>query len=338
MKMCLFSLIIFINSITISLGWGADEIIDGTSFNTHHIRWIQEFSTSSFLNEQPSFSDRLLNFIFGKSSKNLVRPQDIVASSNGHWVITDQGAQSIVVVDKEKNKIRFVGSSDDDGFPSLTGVAFGPKGDVLFTDSKLNQIYFMDEEGGKPQILNDSLKMNRPTGISYSAVSDEIWVSETGAHRLLVLDQNGNFLRTIGRRGEGEGEFNFPTSLWIDGQGIVYIVDAMNFRVQILNDEGQVLSVFGEAGDASGYFARPKGIATDAEGNIYVVDALFHTVQIFDREGNFLSNFGRQGTGEGEFWLPAGICIDDSNYIYVADSYNSRIQVFQVTNGANGEN
>ena len=67
-------------------------------------------------------------------------------------------------------------------------------------------------------------------------------------------------------------EFNFPTFIWIDNKGIVYLVDTMNYRIQILDKTGNFIFSFGSIGDATGYFARPKGIATDSHGNIYVAD------------------------------------------------------------------
>lgn len=188
------------------------------------------------------------------------------------------------------------------------------KDKFLIADSYLNKIFILSLKEKKCQALNDSIKLNRPTGISYNPVSKEIWVIETASHQVLILGNDGKLLKTIGGRGNGSAYFNFPTFVWIDGAGDVYIVDSMNFRIQIFNYKGEFITSFGEIGDASGYFARPKGIATDTYGHIYVVDGLFHTVQIFDKSGNFLYSFGGQGQENGKFWLPTGIYIDQHNY------------------------
>ena len=217
-------------------------------------------------------------------------------------------------------------------FPSLVGITAFHNTEILFTDSQLNQLFLVNAEKKECRILNDSLKLNQPTGIAYSVINNEIWVVETGAHRIVVLNEKGEIKKTIGSRGNGKGEFNYPSNLCIDKIGNIYILDAMNFRVQVLNKEGDVISVFGTIGDATGSFARPKGIATDSYGNIYVSDALFHVVQVFDIKGNLLYYFGSQGHDEGQFWMPAGLYIDNNNYIYVADSYNSRVQIFQLIN------
>jgi DNA-binding beta-propeller fold protein YncE len=213
---------------------------------------------------------------------------------------------------------------------SLVGICYGPNSSILFTDSHARTIYSLTAEKKNLRILNDTLKLEQPTGIAYSMVNKEIWVVETKAHRIAVLNEKGELLRRLGKRGNGPGEFNYPTHIWIDKKGLIYITDAMNFRIQVLNAGGEVVSIFGEAGDASGYLASPKGIATDSFGNIYVVDALFHVVQVFDIKGKLLYKFGNQGHGNGEFWMPSGIYIDNQDNIYVADSYNSRVQVFQL--------
>jgi len=86
-------------------------------------------------------------------------------------------------------------------------------------------------------------------------------MGETGAHRISVLNRKGEIIKRTGSRGNGPGEFNFPTFIWIDKLGNAYVVDSMNFRIQIFNKNGEFVSAFGEIGDATGYFARPKGIA-----------------------------------------------------------------------------
>ncbi|MFC2116805.1 6-bladed beta-propeller, partial [Bacteroidota bacterium] len=218
-----------------------------------------------------------------------------------------------------------------ESMPSIVGSCFMSDNKILFTDSKLNKIFQFVPGTRNLQKLNDSLRLEQPTGIAYSIPNNEIWVVETKAHRIAILNEKGELIRTIGGRGNAPGKFNFPTYLWIDKTGMVYVVDAMNFRIQIFDRAGEYISSFGEIGDASGYFSRPKGIASDSYGNIYVADALFHVVQVFDRMGKLLYFLGSQGQEKEQFWLPTGIYIDDRNFIYIADSYNSRVQIFQLT-------
>ncbi|TAL68785.1 MAG: 6-bladed beta-propeller [Bacteroidetes bacterium] len=300
------------------------------------IKWIEKISTDKDLNYKKGFLKKVVEFVAGEEFKGLVKPVNVIAIDTATFIVADQGIQNPLLIEKNTGKFNKVGSNEN-SYPSLVGICFANSGKIFFTDSKNDKIYVMNNKDDTPRILNDTLILNQPTGIAYSNSKDEIWISETANHRIMILDGNGNLKRTIGKRGTSSGEFNFPTYIWIDSEENVYIVDAMNFRIQILSNQGEVLSVFGEAGNSTGYIASPKGIATDSYGHIFLVDALFNSVQVFDRKGNFLYYFGTQGKADGEFWLPSGIFIDKNDRIYIADSYNSRIQIFQLIKGVQNE-
>jgi sugar lactone lactonase YvrE len=275
----------------------------------------------------PSFGDRLSGLIFGKRPDRLVRPFGVVASGPGQYHILDQGSGMVMVCKEGRGEFLKSMRKHENRFPSLVGICQLPGGELLVTDSQLERVFLVDGESIKS--LPGSLIFTQPTGIAFNNTTGEIWVAETGAHRIQVVSRSGELVGTIGSRGSDPGAFNFPTFIWIDREGRAYIVDSMNFRIQVFDARGQYLFSFGEPGDGTGSMARPKGIATDSDGNIYVADALFHVVQVFDPSGRYLDNFGGQGQGAGEFWMPAGIFIDGGDRIYVADSYNQRIQVFQ---------
>ena len=56
-------------------------------------------------------------------------------------------------------------------------------------------------------------------------------------------------LRTIGKHGGGDGEFNFPTELLVKN-GLLAVVDAMNFRVQIFDRKGSLRARLDRVGDS----------------------------------------------------------------------------------------
>lgn len=303
---------------------GSAEAQTGSEYQ---IRWMGQFPGPAGENSA-GFGDRLSTLVFGKKPREVVKPFNVLAADPGHYWILDQGAGGVFEVqDGEVELIRSMKRASQD-FPSLVGISETPSGDILFTDSRLNRI--MKLTGGQLSVFAESISLHQPTGIAYNLVSGEIWVVETGAHRISIISREGEQIRTIGGRGTTPGLFNYPTFIWIDTGGRVYVVDSMNFRIQVLNARGEVELSFGETGDATGNMARPKGIATDSQGHIYVADALFHAVQIFDKQGNFLHSFGSQGQEEGEFWMPSGLYIDEEDHIYVADSYNGRIQIFEL--------
>ena len=313
-----------------------DTAINKNEQNTApYVAWVSQYPVHKDGDERHSAARKVYDFLIQKNKKSeLIRPVAVVGTNPANFWVLDQGGETVFEVRKDKMTAPRSIKKKENYFTSLIDACPVTNGDILFTDSRLNKIFLFNQTNKTLSELNDTLQLQQPTGIAYSLTKNEIWVVETAAHRVSVLNKNGEVIKRIGSRGDENGQFNFPTSIWIDNSGNAYIVDAMNFRVQIFNKNGEFVSTFGEAGDASGSFARPKGIATDSYGNIYIVDALFHVVQIFDKTGKFLYSFGKQGREKEEFWMPAGIYIDSKNYIYVADSYNSRIQVFQLINGS----
>jgi sugar lactone lactonase YvrE len=151
-----------------------------------------------------------------------------------------------------------------------------------------------------------------------------------------MMDMQGSVLQTIGKLGTGDGEFNYPTELRLNGPNLA-VVDAMNFRVQVLDKNGEFQYAVGKLGDEKGAMFRPKGVGFDSEGHLYVVDGLWSAVQVFNREGQLLYYFGQLGNSPGAFQLPTGLRIDNQDRIYVVDSFNRRVQVFHYYGTGGGE-
>ena len=301
------------------------DLIDNNS-----VEWVNQIPTlkQDAIRNKKGWFKRLL---FGKEEiTSFQKPVNVIGLSPENCIVFDQGNGTLFFTEDNKLKIPKLLRKQETYFPSLVGACMLPDNSILFTDSKLKKIFSLSEDRKLLMELNIDLTLSQPTGIAYSNQKNQIWVVETSKHQIHILDITGQLIKTIGKRGTGKAEFNFPTSIWIDSNGKAYVVDALNYRVQIFDADGNFMSMFGENGNGTGFLARPKGIATDSYGNIYVVDALFHGVQIFDIDGNYLYQFGKQGSNTEEFWMPSGIYIDTNDHIYIADSYNSRIQVFEL--------
>lgn len=294
--------------------------------DTAKIEYLKSLSGTRDLRVAKSFFRRLGEIVLGYSEDWLVRPTGVAAHGD-FLAIADAGAPALFLFDSAARSFEKITTIGNDDLVSPVGVALAENDNVYLSDSFLHQVYQLDRAG---RLLHawGAEELVRPTSLAFDTQRSRLYVADAGAHQIVVYDADGALQLAFGARGLGDGEFNWPSHLCVDRDGLIYVVDFFNFRVQIFDPNGHFLFKFGHQGDGSGDFSRPKGIGVDSRGHIYVVDALFDAVQIFNHQGEFLLGFGRQGRDPGEFWLPNGLAADGDR-IYVADAYNQRIQVFQ---------
>jgi sugar lactone lactonase YvrE len=77
-----------------------------------------------------------------------------------------------------------------------------------------------------------------PANIVIDAASN-LYVLDSGNHRIQKFNTAGKYLATFGRKGQGPGEFYYPSWLDIDAQGYLYVSDPNNQRIQVLTPEGK---------------------------------------------------------------------------------------------------
>ena len=59
-----------------------------------------------------------------------------------------------------------------------------------------------------------------------------MFVTDTENQRMQAFDAEGNFLFLWGGPGVDDGQFTYPASARLDGQGNIYVVEAGGGRVQ----------------------------------------------------------------------------------------------------------
>lgn len=82
-----------------------------------------------------------------------------------------------------------------------------------------------------------------PGDIKIDAVG-RIYILDSGNHRIQVFDKNRNFIRTIGKRGQGPSDMLGPSSLSLAGNNNIVVSDTFNYRLQVFNQEGKYIHSF----------------------------------------------------------------------------------------------
>ncbi len=68
-----------------------------------------------------------------------------------------------------------------------------------------------------------------------------LYVLEGGGKKIKKFDADGNYIKTIGREGQGPGEFMRPNELEIDRNDNVFVVDYGNNRIEVFDCDGKYL-------------------------------------------------------------------------------------------------
>lgn len=189
-----------------------------------------------------------------------------------------------------------------------------------------------------------------PLSIAVDSKNRVLYVTDKLNHRVQRFDLNGVFQRAWGSRCEierasdprsgctdpdgtgplqvGDGQFNEPTAIAVDGAGNVYVADSGNHRVQKFDPNGRFLAKWGRRGSGPAQFETPRGLTVDSKGDILVVDQGNDRVQKFTNDGRFIELWGGSGRTEGRFDFPQDIGIDTEGNIYIVELLNHRVQKF----------
>ncbi|MEK9137857.1 MAG: 6-bladed beta-propeller, partial [Bacteroidota bacterium] len=306
----------------------ADQLVWPSPPETPRIKFVRILSDrNSVEGSGPSWLETLA----GEAAKDrLNKPYGVAVGRRGKVYVTDTSDKRVFVFDTENLKLSFIGTASTGTLSLPLGVAADSTGLVYVTDGDLKTVMVFNEQGGLVRTIGSSKELQNPAGVAVDPGRHRVYVVDSQLHEVKAYAIDGTILFTFGKRGNGDGEFNYPTNIAVGKDGNVYVVETINARVQVFDPAGKFLWKFGSLGDSFGQFTRPKGIAIDSQGNIYVVDAAFNNFQVFDPKGNLLLFVGTLGKQPGMFWLPAGASSDGKDQIYVVDQMNQRVQVFQL--------
>ncbi|HTA44492.1 MAG TPA: peptidyl-alpha-hydroxyglycine alpha-amidating lyase family protein [Bryobacteraceae bacterium] len=177
-------------------------------------------------------------------------------------------------------------------------------------------------------------RSNSATGPAYGAA----------AAQLLEFDQNGEFVREVGK---GLYAWSEAHTVRIDKADDIWAIDKGSDMVIRFNPEGRVVMVFGRRAESAdegakpwahpdpplppvdGLFRQPTDVTWDSDGNIYITDGYVNSrVAKYDKNGEWVKSWGEPGRRAGQFRIPHAIVADRNNNLFVGDRSNRRIQVF----------
>lgn len=109
-------------------------------------------------------------------------------------------------------------------------------------------------------------------GDLFVAGNDHVYVADSGGDRIVELDADGRFVRTIGDE-DGEGRLKSPEGVFVAGDGTVYVADSGNNRVAVFAPDGSFARAHGKPQThllPADYLFIPTKLVVDARGVMYV--------------------------------------------------------------------
>lgn len=289
--------------------------------------------------------------VAGATEDQLFAPRNVAVSDDGRIYVLDSGNQRIQVFDAAGQFI------DSFGGPGAGNGQFNPEGQgpwglaidedfVYVADTWNHRVQKFTLDGqfvatyGRPGNTADD-PAGQGLGLFFGprevalTADGRVLVTDTGHHRVQIMDAEGNFIGQLGAGGDqfgaGLGQFYEPVGVAVgsaeSADGFVYVADTWNGRIQqFTSDLIPVNEWLLDTGwPANTSINNKPYLAVDSGGRVYVTDPEAARVLIFGPDGSYLGKFGQFGTDANSLNLINGIFIDKQDNIYIADAGNNRV-------------
>ena len=238
----------------------------------------------------------------------------IAVAPNGHTFIADHTAHQIHVFDEQRKHIRSFGQQGrgNGQLNSPSGIAVDA--DMLaYVCNRCNHRIEMFRMNGTFVRQIGVGHLSYPWGVTVN--NKQVYVADTENHRISIFTLEGQLIHTIGSRGSGPGQFNWPTAVAISPDGDMYVTD-YNHRVQVFSPDGVFQREFGK-----GQLKYPCDILITADGHVLVADSDNNRVVIFNTTGQVIHSFqvGSQ---------PYGLAIDHNGDLLVTLYGDKQVAIF----------
>jgi DNA-binding beta-propeller fold protein YncE len=166
-----------------------------------------------------------------------------------------------------------------------------------------------------------------------------VWVVDRVHHRVVQMNPNtGAIIKTCGRRGSANGQFNWPQGVAVDPlTGNLWVANTKQYNIHIVNPTNcNGIGRMGTFGADLANLNWPYAIVIRSDRVAFVPDNKNNRIVSYDVGAKApIAAFGTAGTGTGQFREPGGIGLDPTNgNVYVADTLNDRIVELSSANGS----
>ena len=196
----------------------------------------------------------------------LKKPINLTTDKDGNLYVADSVRKKIVVFDALGNFSKVYGETYD-MYP--VDVAVDARRVYALDRSRSKILVFNKQNGelieGLGQDSENPLgNLSLPTNM---ALTDKgvFYVTNVGTGQIVKLDRDGHILNSVGKMGDGFGQFGRPKGVTTDSTKHFYVVDSAHQNVQIFDEKDRLLMFFGDPGLPVGSMNIPAGIAVTSD-------------------------------------------------------------------------
>ena len=171
----------------------------------------------------------------GIESQSLRSPEDVAVDSSGIYLVTDSGWNKILKFDQVGEYAGKIESIQTAAAKfSATNSIISDENRLLILVTKDNRILQFTNNGEFVKSFGttgeDNGKFLNPNSFAFDA-NGNIFVADSGNHRIQVIDSNGKFLNKWGTFGTGYAQFMEISGIAVDSDGNVYTADSIANRI-----------------------------------------------------------------------------------------------------------
>jgi DNA-binding beta-propeller fold protein YncE len=258
-------------------------------------------------------------------------PTRVAGDRHGQIAVTDARAGTVHLLGPSLTAVSTIS-----GLGGPLGVAFRADGAICAGSAIRRTVRCFPAHGPPLELGAGALSL--PNDLAFDRGGD-LFVADSAADRVQVLDPRGALVRTIGTDPAPAG-LAFPAALAIayppaHPEGELYVADQRHGRVAVFDLQGRFRRALGAPGAAfdttwQGRFVRLQALAVDDLGRVHALDALQSRVQVLDGEtGAFLETYGEPGTASGQLSLPLGLAILRDGRVLATSAGTGRLEVLR---------
>lgn len=266
-------------------------------------------------------------------------PVDIERDGAGNLYVIDSGTKKLQKFDPQGNFIAAVDirvkANDASEQSQPWGLAVAPGGEVVVADTFGWRIRVFDRDlkpiatFGQPP---DTTKKPGPFdlfGPRDAAIDSEghIWATDTGNDRIQVFTMQGEFVKTVGSSGKGEGQFDEPVGIDIAKDGSIYVADMYNRRVEILNPDGSYKGQFAVDGWGGQQVDDKPYLRVLTDGRVALSLPSLNQVRVYSASG---ATFVTVDPGKDPLARPYGIVQTPDAKLWVVENGTARVRQFPI--------